>query len=165
MANSRTVTTFLLVASAVNLALMVPGGFVETRDFSAYSALVLGAFNVFLTVLGLGSLVLAYAVARTPRFSGLAMLAGLGFVAVYLLDLGRIFPVPPEPMSNLLATLEWTGTVLGAALAIAAYLSARHTVESTGDTPAPTLSMPVLVGLAAIALLIVAFATKSAMGV
>lgn len=54
----------LLIASAVNLSLMVPGGFVETRDFSAYPAIVLGAFNVLLTVLGLGSLVLAVIVAR-----------------------------------------------------------------------------------------------------
>ncbi|WP_224702246.1 hypothetical protein [Devosia aquimaris] len=162
---ARTAVTALLVASAINLALMVPGGFVETRDFSAYSPLVLGAFNVFLTVLGLGSLVLAYAVFRTGRLAGLVSLAGLGFVAVYLLDLGRIFPVPPEPMSAVLATLEWIGTVLGAALVLAAYLSARHSGASTGDVPAPKPSMPALVGLAAIALVIVAFATKSAMGV
>ena len=30
---------------------MIPGGFVETRDFSAYPASVLAAFNIFLTVL------------------------------------------------------------------------------------------------------------------
>lgn len=57
----------LLIASAVNLSLMAPGGFVETRDFSAYPAIVLGAFNVLLTVLGLGSLVLAVIVARKGR--------------------------------------------------------------------------------------------------
>lgn len=46
----------LLIVSAVNLALMIPGGFVEMRDFSTYSSLVLGLFNTFLTILGLGSL-------------------------------------------------------------------------------------------------------------
>ena len=35
MPSSRLVIATLLVASALNLALMVPGGFVETRDFSA----------------------------------------------------------------------------------------------------------------------------------
>ena len=56
----RHLVALLLALSAINLALMIPGGFVETRDFSAYPASVLAAFNIFLTVLGLGSLVLAW---------------------------------------------------------------------------------------------------------
>mgnify|MGYP000271173637 CR=1 FL=1 len=60
----RHLVALLLALSAINLALMIPGGFVETRDFSAYPASVLAAFNIFLTVLGLGSLVIGLAVAR-----------------------------------------------------------------------------------------------------
>ena len=163
MSTSRHVVAALLVASAVNLTLMVPGGFVETRDFSAYPALVLGAFNIFLTVLGLGSFILAYVVVKTHRGYGWSALAGLSYVAVYLLDLGRIFPVPPNAMSMLLATLEWIGTALGAALAIAE-LTCRDDVGAQ-TTARARLSVPVLAGLAIVAIVIVAFATKSAMGV
>lgn len=162
MPTSRLVITALLVASALNLALMVPGGFVETRDFSAYPALVLGAFNAFLTVLGLGSLVLAYFVTKTGKGHGWAGLAGLAFVAVYLLDLGRIFPVPPNPMSTLLATLEWIGTALGGALVVSSV--ALRGMANTASSAEPILPMPIALGLVLVALIIVAFATKSAMG-
>lgn len=163
MPASRLVVTALLVASALNLALMVPGGFVETRDFSAYPALVLGAFNVFLTVLGLGSIVLAYFVTKTGKGHGWAGLAGLAYVGVYLLDLGRIFPVPPNPMSTLLATLEWIGTALGVALAVSSL--ARRGAANMATSAKPMLPMPVVLGLVLVALIIVAFATKSAMGI
>lgn len=163
MPTSRLVITALLVASALNLALMVPGGFVETRDFSAYPAIVLGAFNVFLTVLGLGSLVLAYLIMKTGKAYAWAVLAGLAFVGVYLLDLGRIFPVPPNPMSTLLATLEWIGTGLGVALAVSS-IALRGAVNMATSAK-PTLPMLVVLGLILVALIIVVFATKSAMGV
>lgn len=37
----------LLILSAVNLALMIPGGFVENRHFPGYSVTVLSTFNIF----------------------------------------------------------------------------------------------------------------------
>ncbi|WP_174802772.1 hypothetical protein [Martelella limonii] len=163
MSGSRQLVAVLLVASALNLALMVPGGFVETRDFSAYSAIVLAAFNVFLTVLGLGGLVLGYIVAKSGKGFRWAGVAGIAFVAVYLLDLGRIFPVTPNPMSSLLATLEWIGTVLGAALTVASF-TLGSTAQAAGGDKA-MLSKPVVWGLFIVALIIVAFATRSAMGV
>ncbi|WP_180901886.1 hypothetical protein [Martelella soudanensis] len=162
MSNSRLVITTLLVASALNLALMIPGGLVETRDFSAYPSVVLGAFNVFLTVLGLGSLVLAYTITKAGRGHNWSALAGLSFVGVYLLDLGRIFPVPPNPMSTLLATLEWIGTGLGVALVIVSLVLSRRAVATSAT---PSLPKPVMFGLGLVALIIVAFATKAAMGV
>jgi len=159
---SRLVIATLLVASALNLALMIPGGFVETRDFSAYPPIVLGAFNVFLTVLGLGSLVLAYAVTKAARGYGWSALGGFAFVGVYLLDLGRIFPVTPNPMSTLLATLEWIGAALGVALVI---VSITLSQRASATSAAPSLPKPIMFGLGFLALIIVAFATKSAMGV
>ncbi|WP_339442915.1 hypothetical protein [Pseudomonas hunanensis] len=154
----------LLIASVINLSLMVPGGFVETRDFSGYPAIVLGAFNVFLTVLGLGSLVLAFIVARKGRGYGLSALAGLAFVCVYLLDLGRIFPVPPNPMSPLLATLEWLGTVLGGALVLAVSMFSRYDASNAVISSRSSIPGPVLISLVIVAVIIVAYATKSAMG-
>lgn len=50
------IINLLLIVSAVNLTLMVPGGFIESRDFSHISSITLGAFNVFLTTLGMVSL-------------------------------------------------------------------------------------------------------------
>ncbi|MQP66931.1 hypothetical protein GE253_16500 [Niveispirillum sp. SYP-B3756] len=163
MSGSRYFTAVLLIASAVNLALMVPGGFVETRDFSAYPAAVLLAFNVFLTVLGLGSLVLVHFLMKTGKGRVWAGLAGLAFTAVYLLDIGRIFPVPPNPMSTLLATLEWIGTVLGIALAVSAVALRGETKPVNGVKP--RLVLPIALGLFLVALIIVVFATKSAMGI
>jgi hypothetical protein len=163
MPRFRLVIAVLLGASALNLALMVPGGFVETRDFSAYPAVVLGAFNVFLTILGLGSLVVAFFIARSGRGRGWAGFAGVAFVGVYLLDLGGLFPVPPDPMSTLLATLEWIGTGLGALLAVASVASGGAACDR--DAVRPTLPLPIVAGLAILALIIVAFATQSAMGI
>lgn len=154
----------LLIASTVNLALMVPGGFVETRDFSAYPAGVLAAFNLLLTVLGLGSLVLAGVVARTRGGRGLSALAGLAFAVVYLLDLGAIFPVTPDPMSTLLAALEWIGAGLGMVLAaVSAGLDRRGPALRMGR-PAASLRWPAAGAVVLLALAIVVFATRAAMG-
>ncbi|AWV08033.1 hypothetical protein [Marilutibacter maris] len=160
----RLVVVVLLVASTVNLALMVPGGFVETRDFSAYPAFVLAAFNALLTVLGLGSLVLAVAVARKGRGHGLSALAGLVFAGVYLLDLGAVFPVTPSPMSALLSALEWLGVGLGVALAVASIGPARSASMRAVDGRAASLPWPLGAALALLALAIVVFATRAAMG-
>lgn len=120
----RLAVTLLLALSAANLTLMVPGGPVETRDFSAYSPLVLGAFNIFLTVLGIGSFVIAgLQIAGRIRAPGLAGLCGLGFLAVYVADLAGIFPVSPVAMPPLLSLLEQLGTVLALLLIGAAILA------------------------------------------
>lgn len=164
MAYPRMTVAALLLASAVNLALMVPGGFVETRDFSAYPPVVLGAFNLFLTLLGLGSLVLPYILIRNGKGYGLAALAGLAFVGVYLFDLGRIFPVTPNPMSGLLTLLEWLGTGLGAALAAAALIFSRRPSTTSATSSPAAIPVPVMAALALLALAIIAFATRAAMG-
>ena len=115
--NSVKLTGVLLVLSAVTLALMIPGGFVETRSFARYPIWVLGAFNVVLTVLGLGSLVLAYRIFSTGYVTVLASITGFGFVCVYGLDLLHVFPISDNPMSFSLYALEWLGTLLGLLLA------------------------------------------------
>ena len=153
-------TTALLTMSALNLALMVPGGFVETRTFAGYSVSVLAAFNVFLTGLGIGSLILAFRILRTGRSGLAAPAAGLAYVAVYGLDLLRIFPIATTPMSMTLATMEWGGTALGAATVLAGVLS----IAGKTDTRAPEKRLPrwVVILIAAMALAIVTFATLSA---
>ncbi|WP_084082001.1 hypothetical protein [Roseibium suaedae] len=162
----RQILTVLLALSAINLALMIPGGLVETRDFSDYTVLVLGAFNLFLTVLGLGSLVLSYRTWARGQGFFLAALAGLGYLAVYQADLQGIFPVAPVPMSVLLYLLEWLGTLLGALLFLAALIGLRSSGASQAAVDAGGRSLPraVLFALVLAGAAIILFATLSAMG-
>ena len=162
-ANSRTrqvLVAILLALSAVNLALMIPGGFVETRDFSAYPPLVLAAFNIFLAVLGLGALVLAWRTLRSGIRTAWSWAAAFGFAGVYLFDLFKIFPVTPVPMSEPLAALEWIGTALACLLGAA--LVGTRTAVARGPAKRQPIGQVLLLTTAGIA--IVAFATQSAMG-
>ena len=150
----------LMFLSAVNLVLMVPGGFVETRAFPNYSVAVLAAFNIFLTALGLGSLVLAFWAFRLGKVGISVPVFGAAFAAVYLLDLVHIFPISEVPMSVALYSLEWVGTILGLATLV---LGLRHVLVSQKETQASgRLSARLMVGMAALALGIVIFATMSA---
>lgn len=157
---STRLIALLIFLSAVNLVLMVPGGFVETRAFPGYSVAVLAAFNVFLTVLGLGSLVLAYWAYRFGRVGMSAPAFGAAFAAVYLLDLAHIFPISQVPMSAALYSLEWVGTILGLGTLV---LGLRHVLASHAQTQAAGhLPGWLMAGMGALALGIVIFATMSA---
>lgn len=154
-------TATLLLASAVNLSLMIPGGFVETRAFPDYSIAVLTGFNIFLTVLGLGSFVLAWQVWRAGVRSVWPMLAGMSFTVVYAIDLAQWFPVSVTPMSPLLTTLEAVGAALGLAVVIA---SDRAWAASSTTADTPGMPKGTLAALSIAALGIVAFATAAAVG-
>ena len=101
MKNSANYSVFgLLLLSAVSLTSLVPGGQIETRDFSHISPLVLGSFNVFLTMLSLTSFLLLYSVWRRQRWAFVASgIWGIGYFLVYVLDLARWFPVSPDAMT------------------------------------------------------------------
>lgn len=156
---SRTVA-LLLALSAVNLALMVPGGLVETRSFPGYSVVVLIAFNVFLTVLGLGGLILSWRVWRSGAVGALSPVAGFAFTAVYLADLLEVFPVSTIPMPPLLATLEIIGTVLG--IALSGFGSRAVMQRNYHDTGQFRLPPGALALLAALSVGIVIYATLAA---
>ena len=103
----------LLVLSAVLLGILVPGGPIETRSFSHISPLILGAFNTFLTVLGIGSLALAYFAVKGKRWAILAAaFCGISYFLVYALDLGMIFPVSPDKMPPALFAIEVAGLLV-----------------------------------------------------
>lgn len=150
----------LVILSAVNLALMIPGGFIETRTFPGYSVAVLAAFNIFLTCLGIGSLVLGYRIFRTSHAGIFPIVTGVAYVAVYALDLAHIFPIAGAPMTTMLAALEWIGIILGLAV-IAGGLRlviANDGTAVSGSTTPRTL----LLTLGIAGFLIVVFATLSA---
>ena len=150
----RKATAILLVLSAINLTMMILGGVAETRSVPTYPLSVLIGFNLFLAILGLGSLLLATRIYRHGRGVALARVAGFSYLAVYLLDLAVIFPISTTPMSATLQTLEGVGVLLGIALVIAALRSK----ESVGGAAHP-LSKPMILVGAALIIGIVIFAT------
>lgn len=156
----RNLTALLLGLSALNLTLMIPGGFVETRVFPDYPIWVVAGFNVFLTVLGLGSFLLAWRIWRGAHCSLWALAAGMAYVAVYVLDLAVIFPVSVSPMSVLLESLEWTGVVLGLGLILAGAWFWRHAGPVAGREQ--RMGRYKVIGLVALSGAIVVFATVSA---
>lgn len=100
----------LLVASFVTL---VPGGPVETRDFSGLGGPVFWGFNVFLVSLAVLALVSAAAMLQGRRRGAYgAIAAGWGYVFVVLLDLGHVFPTSPDPIPLLLGLIEILDLVL-----------------------------------------------------
>ncbi len=164
--NSPLSVATLLVVSAVMLGVLVPGGPIETRDFSHISPLVLGTFNSFLTSLGMGSLALAYFAFKQRRSALWASaFCGISYLAVYLLDLGRIFPVSPDAMPRALWVIEVLGSVVSVPLVILSVVSARNAnqaqVTATRMLRAPNIFFILLAALVAIG--IIWFATNAAM--
>lgn len=157
----------LLVVSAVMLGILVPGGPVETRNFSHISPLILGAFNVFLTSLGMGSIALSYFVLKNRRFALWASACcGISYLVVYLLDLGHIFPVSPDAMPRALLLIEVLGSVVSVPLVILSVVSARNADQARGAATRMHGASGILFTLLAVlvAIGIVWFATDAAMG-
>jgi len=160
--------SLLLVIAFVTLASLIPGGPVETRDFSHISPIVLSSFNFFLTVLGLGSLVFAFFVHLEDKWAVVGSLAvGISYVAVYTLDLAEIFPVSPTPMTLLLTLIEIFSVVV--ALGIV-FISAKLLLKQDSVNPAlpPRLlwrnTLRYLVIGIALTIAITLYATLSSMG-
>lgn len=104
--------------SALLLALLVPGGPIENRDFSYIYVPIIIGFNLFLTVLVFSSFVLGLQGLLKPTSPVITLWAGVCYLLVYSLDLLRIFPVSPAPMSLALWTVEMTGLMLASILII-----------------------------------------------
>lgn len=162
---SRYAVAVLLVLSAIILAIMVPGGPVETRSFSNISVVTLTLFNIFLTSLGIASLALSYFVNRRwrPAYSAAAT-CGLLYLLVYGLDLCNIFPVSLDRMPVLLFILEALGALISVPLVLLSWQLATSKGDECSD---PIRIVPIgrtILGVTLlIAICIVVFATLSAM--
>ena len=158
------ITAFWLVVSAALLSSLIPGGPIENRDFSHIHPGILGAFNVFLTTLDLGSFVLAFFALKQRQWAlNTAFYAAVAYFAVYAVDLAQIFPRSPTPMSFYLALIE----VLGMSAAVPLMFASRRAISdipsessSAGNsmTRYAVTATLVLVGIA-----IIWFATDAAM--
>ncbi|TWU21444.1 hypothetical protein Pla52o_36290 [Novipirellula galeiformis] len=123
---SRISLSLLLFASFVLLASLVPGGPIETRDFSHINPAILAAFNLFLATLGIVRIVAAFLVrpGSTPVYWA-SVVIGFCYFLVYVLDLANVFPKSPDSMPPLLLVIELIGTILSIPLMGLSVLHAR----------------------------------------
>jgi len=168
----------LLTISAFLLASLIPGGPIENRVFSHIHPGILSGFNIFLTLLNLGTFALIYFVIRKRSWTyAVTFLAALSYFIVYAIDLAQLFPRSPTPMSQALALIE----VLGMCAAVPLmYLSWPHTffarhdkagndaievddVSSATHTLNPVLRTVMIALVLVLGVGIVFFATDSAM--
>lgn len=166
MAAERYTTGALLFLSAVMLAVLVPGGPIETRDFSHINPVALATFNTFLTVLGLVSVLIVYFVVRGARWASLvSAVCGISYLLVYVLDLGHLFPVSPNAMPLLLWFIEVAGTIIAVPLTYLSFqVARRRSVDAFVADAGAIRSYALLVALAiVVGIGIVIYATHAAM--
>ena len=109
----------ILVASFITL---VPGGPVETRDFSHLGGAVFWGFNVFLIALGLAAIGAGIVLRRGSRLAArIAIAVSWGYIFVVLLDLGHVFPVSPDPIPLLLGLIEILDAILAGYVMVLAH--------------------------------------------
>ena len=114
----------LLVASFVTL---VPGGPIETRDFSALGGAVFWGFNVFLVTLGLAAVLSAVGMLRRSRKAAkLAIICCWGYAFVVLLDLGHVFPQSPDAIPLALGLIEILDLILALYVGVIAHKVLGH---------------------------------------
>lgn len=162
----------LLALSSVLLTSLVPGGLIETRSFAHINPIVLGGFNTFLTSLSMLSLLLIYFVWQRQHWAYAASaIAGLSYFLVYVLDLGRLFPVSPDAMPPALFLIEVLGTIVSLPLMIVSVQGLRlsrelslpsHQVGNHSFTRVKQFTAALVIAL--LGLGIITFATRSAMG-
>lgn len=162
--NTTKIINALLISSAINLTFMIPGGFIESRDFSQISPLILGSFNFFLTALGIVSLFLVYFINRYYHWAHrIAYFCGISYFIVYTIDLLGIFPQSPTPIPVLLLMLEALGTLLAVPLM---YYSVKKIKEFKNKASITEISKSLYWFIAfaiVIGLGIIIFATNAAM--
>jgi hypothetical protein len=103
-------TVYLSIIVFLNvtlLAILVPGGPIENRDFSALKGFVFWGFNVFLITLGLTSFYTIYTIlANDSTAILLTKFISISYIVVYAIDLIGMFPKSPTKMSNTLMLFE-----------------------------------------------------------
>jgi hypothetical protein len=99
--------SIIILLNVTLLAILVPGGPIENRDFSNLKGLVFWGFNAFLITLGMASFYAIYSALGGLSNTGLVTsILACAYILVYGLDLAGIFPKSPSKMSKPLMLIE-----------------------------------------------------------
>ncbi|HHH37528.1 MAG TPA: hypothetical protein ENK77_02805 [Epsilonproteobacteria bacterium] len=154
----------LLVISALLLSSLIPGGPIENRDFSRIDPSILLSFNIFLTILGLGSFILAIYTLKMHRWAYLlAFVAGMSYFTVYAIDLYEIFPKSPTEMSATLLAVEMTGAIVALPLIYCSYTGLFEKEQTEDQIPVIKQNRWGIVTILVLGTGIILFSTYSAM--
>lgn len=116
-----------LLALLLTFASLAPGGPIENRDFSHISAASYGGLNAFLIILGLAGFASVYSVWKEERRGYRAAIAiGWLYVAVVAADLGRVFPVSPDPTGFLPGVVMVLDAILALNVVLFSYKALGH---------------------------------------
>lgn len=111
--------SLLVFLNVTLLAILVPGGPIENRDFSSLKGGVFWGFNLFLIALGVVSLVACYLLLLShPQSIRITQIIAVAYFIVYAIDLAGIFPKSPTAMSKPLMLLE----IINACMAVLLFL-------------------------------------------
>ena len=111
--NYRKPVPCLLGVIFVLLAILVPGGPVETRFFSQLPAWMHWGFNLFLISLGIFTAITLVFTVLKRRWAFVAAIAAGGLnILVYVRDLAGIFPVSADPKPAALLWIEVIDSIL-----------------------------------------------------
>ncbi|MDJ0799647.1 MAG: hypothetical protein QNJ51_23010 [Calothrix sp. MO_167.B12] len=169
--NIKYFVSALLILSSVLLAILVPGGPIETRNFSHINPFILGTFNTFLTSLVIISLLIIYFILKNINWAFIASaIFGVSYFLVYVLDLGTIFPVSPDSMPQTLFAIEVLGTIVSLPLT---FLSVQGAIKANDHSNSQVTETKiyskrfiyVICLMILMSVSIITFATKSAMGI
>ncbi|MEK4237151.1 hypothetical protein [Paenibacillus sp. FSL H7-0714] len=101
------IASLLVFFNVMLLAILVPGGSIENRDFSKLKGVVFWGFNLFLILLGVMSFITCYLLLIAhPNAIFITKIIAVLYFIVYIIDLAGIFPKSPTKMSKPLILFE-----------------------------------------------------------
>ncbi len=101
------IASLLVFFNVMLLAILVPGGPIENRDFSKLKGVVFWGFNLFLILLGVMSFITCYLLLIAhPNAIFITKIIAVLYFIVYIIDLAGIFPKSPTKMSKPLMLFE-----------------------------------------------------------
>ncbi len=117
----------LLLLLVLTFIALVPGGPIETRNFSGLGGSAFWGFDLVLVLLGFGAITSAIGLLRDSKTAAIGgIIAGWGYIFVVLLDLGHVFPTTPDPIPVLLGVIEILGAILAVYVIVLCHRGLGH---------------------------------------
>lgn len=129
----RSQLSVCLGLNAILMTLMLPGGPVEIRDFSAYSATTLTLYRLFLSALITGTLLSISLCIKQYQGAGAgSIIAGICYLSAHALGLLDILLHSPNPATAILLTLELVACTAAISLILLGKKLVEHENSRTG---------------------------------